>query len=625
MRQALSNGRASDPSGIFSANTCTPSLSPSECSISYTVTKSATINATYLGDGNNTGSSGIFPLTANVAQTIQITVANFGPSINVTLSGCSISPTTIPANGKPQDFTATSGCTGITAQLPSVGPNTQYLTAAGLTSFPVVGCSSSPCQSFSATIYYQVYNTYQATPGTPASWSTPGSIAVSGTSLGTASQALCSITVSTGTGQFSCSGWSDYNTPAAMGALLVPQTQAQQWATPQASFTDTSGGNKHASTYYLQVLEYFKYSTVGSTTFPTAPSLDYTSFGSAATAPLIGSASSVWLDSGSSWSVPATLQGSNAVERWDSTVSSGAADAGQTVSLQYYHQYLVNFAYSVNGGGTGYSSPTVSYLEFGAPAKGFQGWVDAGSSYNYTNPLSGSSSKERWDALQAVGLVSAAGNLNVAYYHQYAYGLSFTVSGGGTYSNPRLSYVSFGTSGSGQLNATQTTFWIDSGTKWGATTLLSSSSSTERWITKGTTSGTASAPVQGQLLYYHQYLGTLRYTILGKGGSPPVPRLNYTLYAAGSYSPLNSTASPVWMDAGSSWAVPLTLAGGQGERWMSNVTGPVSARLGLRGGRPIHAPVLCGGRREHAGGRASRDRGRVGGPRLAGRLECDLD
>ena len=558
--------------GTFSANPCT--LISGSCGVSFTATTSVSITASYGGDVNNSGSQGTFSITANVNEMIQITVANNGPPTSVTLSGCSVSPTTVPANGTPQPFQASSGCTGIVVTLPSPGTNFQYLTAAGLSSLPIGSCAASSCAVFSATIFAQIQNVYQATPKSPASWSTPGSIVVNGTLLGLPAQNICTIKVTTGSGQFSCQGWTDYNTPAVMGTLQVSPTQ--RWAASQSSFSDTTGGNVHTVNYFSQVLEYFQYSLVGSTTAPSAPSLSFTALGAGSSSPLIGSATSIWIDSGSSWSVPAALQGSTASERWDSTATSGAATAAQVVSLVYYHQFLVDFAYSVIGSGTAYAPPSVSFTAFNAPAKGSQSWVDAGSTFNYTNPLAGSTAVERWFTPVATGAITGAGTVNSTYYHQYAFALSFAVSGFGVYDNPRLNFTSLGTPGLEQVNATQATFWLDSGTKWGVTPLLPSSYSSERWITEQTSSGTAIAPLQAQLLYYHQFRGILHYTIQGSGGAPPVPRLNYTAYGAIVLSPLNETANPIWMDAGSPWSIPLTMPGGHGERWLSNSTGLVA-------------------------------------------------
>ncbi len=560
--------QSTDKGGIFSANPCT--LSSASCGITYTPTQSATITAVYSGDTNNVASSGTFSITANVNETIQITVANSGPPTTVSLSGCSVSPTSIPANGTPYNFQASSGCSPITITLPPAGTNSRYLSSAGLNSLTVGSCSSSSCQTFSATIYYQVENTYQASPKSPASWTTPGSIVVNGTTLDSAGQTICTISVTTGSGTFSCQGWTDYNTQAGLGLLQVSPTQ--RWATSQNAFTDVAGGNQHTSSYYSQVLEGFEYSLIGSTTSPSTPRLNFTAFGAPDNLPLIGSASSVWLDSGSSWTVPSALAGSTSSERWDSSVNNGAATAGQTVSLQYYNQFFITFGYSVIGGGTAYQPPSVLFTSFGASARGSQSWVDAGSSFNYTNPLVGSSAVERWFAGSPLGVINQAGSLTELYYHQYAFVLNFGVLDGGAYSNPRLNYTSLGVQGLAQLNATQTTFWLDSGTSWAASALLPSSSPSEQWITKTNPSGIASAPLSGDLMYYHQYLDTLHYTVQGSGGSPPVPSLNYTSEGATLLSPLGPSATGFWMDSGSTWEVPLLLPGTHGERWMSNQT-----------------------------------------------------
>jgi len=416
-----------------------------------------------------------------------------------------------------------------------------------------------------------VENTFQALPRSPAAWGSSGSILVNGTVLGTAGQKVCTISVSTGAGEFSCQGWTDYGTQAVLGVLRI--SPSQRWATPQSSFTDTTGGNQHTSGFFSQVLEGFQYSLVGSITGPSAPTLNYTSFGSGNALPLVGSASSVWLDSGTNWSVPAALSGSTSSERWESTVTSGAATAGETASLQFYHQFLVEFQYSVVGGGTAYSAPSTSFTAFGVSAKGSQGWVDAGAGYNYTNPLTGSTAVERWSTSSPLGAVSGAGTVSATYYHQYAFVLNFGVAGGGLFSDPLVNYSSLGSGALAQLSTTKATIWVDAGTKWGLTPLLPSSTSSERWITEQAPSGTALAPLQADFLYQHQYLAMFSYTVLGTGGSPPVPQLNYTFYGATVFAPLTTSAGPFWLDSGSAWGVTPILPGGHGERWSSNVTG----------------------------------------------------
>ncbi|MDG7021456.1 MAG: Ig-like domain repeat protein [Nitrososphaerota archaeon] len=571
---------SSDPNGVFSAssNPCTlttQSSTTATCQVTYTAQSSATISGSYSGDGNNGPSVGTFAITATVNEQIQITVADSGPAATLSLSGCSVSPTTILADGQPQPFSATSGCSGIAVTLPPPQATARYLTSDGQSSLTIGACSSNSCQTFAATIYYQVLNTYQASPQSPAVWSTSGSIYVNGTALGTSGTELCGITVSTGSGQFSCIGWSDYGTQATMGALPVSATQ--RWATGSSAYSDTSGGNVHTSGYYLQILEYFQYSLVGSTTGPSAPSLTYTAFGAPAALPLVGSTSTVWLDSGTGWKVPVDLSGSTATERWQSLISTGAATAGQNVSLTYYHQYFVSFSYQVTGGGSGYTPPTVSFTTFGSPSSGNQTWVDAGSAYAFTDPLPGSTSTMRWESPAGAGVVSGAGTTTAVFYHQFAFALNFTVVDGGSFSSPSLSYVSTGAGASAPVNATVGTLWLDSGSSWSMAGLLPSSTPTERWVTDQAATGTVSGPLSEEFTYYHQYLAVIGYSVEGTGGSPPVPSLNFSALGEAQGSDLNRTASPLWVDAASTWTVPQTLPGVQGERWLANVTGPVQA------------------------------------------------
>jgi hypothetical protein len=561
---------STDTAGVFSATPCTLGVSFS-CGVTYTATTSATITAFYGGDANNSQSQGNYYITVNVNEEIQITVADSGPVTTVSLHGCSVSPNSITANGVPQSFTASSGCSGIVVQLPPPGTNTQYLTSSGLNSLTLGSCSANSCAVLSATIYYQTFNTYEAFPRAPGSWSSQGTISVTGTVLGVSNQQICGIAVSTGSGGFSCQGWSDYSTQATLGSLSLSNTQ--RWATAQSSFSDTTGGNPHKSSYYLQVLENFAYSFVGTTTAPSSPALQYTSFGNSTTFPLLGSASSVWLDSGSSWSVPASLSGSTSSERWQTLVTSGSASAGQTLSFVYYHQYYLSFGFNVSGGGAGYQPPTVTFTSFGASSTGNEGWIDAGTRYSYSNPLPGSTSAERWLSPSPSGLATAGGAMNGTYYHQFALSLSFNVTGGGPYSDPRLTLTALGAPAEVVVNATRGTVWVDNGAHWAVTPLLPSSTPSEQWITVQQTSGTATGPFTQLFNYYHQYLATIRYSILGSGGSPPVPQVNYTSLGNARASSVNTTFSSLWMDSSSGWSVSGVMPGVKGERWIANVTG----------------------------------------------------
>lgn len=564
--------------GAFSPNPCL--VPPGSCEVSFSPATSGTISATYSGDGNNIGSTGTVPIAADIGETITVTVANSGPPTTVTLSGCSVSPGSITANGVPQNFEATSGCSGLALTLPPATADSKYLTATDESSLPVPTCSSSPCQPFSATIYYQFYNTYQVSPKSPSTWAASGFIPVTGTSLGTGGADICTIPITTGTSSFFCQGWSDYDTQVVLGALQISPTEREAASPP--AFTDTTaGGAQYDSGYYLQVLEDFQYSLVGATTAPTSPAISFTALGAPASSPLTGSEASlsIWMDSGTSWSAPQTISGSNATQRWYSQVTSGAATGGASVALTYYHQYFVTFVYSVIGGGNVYIPPSEQFQAFGNSTTGSQGWIDADSAYSFTNPLTGSTAGARWFSQVAAGTVSSAGQINATYYHQYALTLSFTVSGGGSYDAPILNSTSFGEPAATELSGTATVAWVDAGANWSVTSPLPSSTNAERWVTEQSDSGTATSPLVTQFRYYHQYAGSFSYSIAGTGGTPPVPELNYTALGDTVVVPLSTKHTVIWADSGSLWSAQVTLSGEQGERWLSNATGltPVAA------------------------------------------------
>jgi Thermopsin len=168
------------------------------------------------------------------------------------------------------------------------------------------------------------------------------------------------------------------------------------------------------------------YSVVGGGSGFSPPTLTYTYNGAVQTA-LIGTTPVVYdLDSGSAWSVTSQLPGSGATERWGTNqTTAGTAGSVLTESITYYHQYLVSISYSVSGGGSGYSAPALSAVQFGSTASLSVGtspasyWIDSASAYSLTNPLAGSSYSERWFASGAQGSVAGFGPVTVSYSHQF--------------------------------------------------------------------------------------------------------------------------------------------------------------------------------------------------------------
>jgi len=173
------------------------------------------------------------------------------------------------------------------------------------------------------------------------------------------------------------------------------------------------------------------FAIVGGGTGYSSPTITYLSNGVRQTAPLTGTPSTFFIDSGSQWSVSTLLAGSTSSERWATGSAGGVANDAQTVTVSYYHQLDLSVSFTLGGGGTP-GSPNLSYGSFGTGTtialSSFPQtiWSDSGSTYSATNPLPGSSSQERWFSTMATGTPAVASQLALAYNHQYF----LSVSGG---------------------------------------------------------------------------------------------------------------------------------------------------------------------------------------------------
>jgi hypothetical protein len=193
------------------------------------------------------------------------------------------------------------------------------------------------------------------------------------------------------------------------------------------------------------------------------------------------------------------------------------------VSKTYYNQYSFTLSYTVSGGGSGYSAPTLTATRYGASytpkltGTATAYWLDSGSSWSVTNPLGGSGTSERWQTSQTTsGTVSssspttAGGSLTFTYYNQYLMTLSYSVTGGSGYSAPTFSANAFGASAPQTLKTTATGYWFDAGASWTVTNPLAggftNSTISYRWYTTQSTSGTVSAQTIA-FVYNYQVFG----------------------------------------------------------------------------------------------------------------------
>ena len=241
------------------------------------------------------------------------------------------------------------------------------------------------------------------------------------------------------------------------------------------------------------------------------------------------------------------------------------------------------FAYRVTGGGTGYTPPVVSYVDGG---KSVEAPLSAGSNTFLVDPvtqwtispeLPGSSTTagEIWILNASANPAGNSGWANTSfspplafdYVHQFAVSMSFAVVGGGAGASPQISAVVFGAV---HVFDPPATAFLDAGSSYSYPTALSGSTSTERWVTPSSGSGSVSAATSLVLTYYHQVLMTFEFTVQGET-PPAAPEVHYSNLGAADSAALNAT---VWADSPAAYAYDASLAGaGPSVRWGTGANG----------------------------------------------------
>jgi len=251
------------------------------------------------------------------------------------------------------------------------------------------------------------------------------------------------------------------------------------------------------------------YSISGGGTGYSPPTLSYVLNGMEQIANISETPKTFFADNGSSWQVSSTLAGGTSSERWETNQpTAGTVTSSHSEALLYFHQYLVSFAYSIKGGGSGYASPQTQSTEFGSPqmqAGNGSAWVDADTTFSYPASLAGSSSGERWASLDYSWTASGTQTIIITtYYHQYGLAIGYRVVGGGSESAPLLSGTQFGASYSVEVT-NSTTYYLDAESAWSLPSLLQGSGSTERWYASQGVNGTATGPATETVTYHRQF------------------------------------------------------------------------------------------------------------------------
>jgi len=201
---------------------------------------------------------------------------------------------------------------------------------------------------------------------------------------------------------------------------LQGSTSSERWQTNQPTSGIASSPMNITLIFYHQYNIVFNYTVIGGGSGYSSPKVNVTSFGTT-----LGKKAntSVWADSGSTYSYQEILDGSSETERWITESKGGVITTPATVLAIYYHQYNVSFDFIVIGGGTTFVEPNVNFTSFGKGSSitaNKTTWIDSGSRCFYPAMLTGSNSEERWIAISKQSFViSSSKSVAVFYQHQF--------------------------------------------------------------------------------------------------------------------------------------------------------------------------------------------------------------
>ena len=452
-------------------------------------------------------------------------------------------------------------------------PINPYLLASWTVTAPLVISDIANPSSPSTTILISGSGTVTANFATisinlnsPANTITQGaSIHLSGTAKGTGGSATISVSgLPSGATSSLSSNQLALTISGAQFTLTIATTYAATVGTFTVTITSAVSGVGSTSTQYALTIRQaiplaLGFSISGGGTGYSAPTISYVYNGTSSQVSLNSAPGIVYADLNSRWNATSVLSGSSSTERWETNqTTSGSALSAATINFVYYHQFFVAFSYSVLGGGSGYSAPSVAAVQFGSkvsPTLGQKTWIDEGSQYSYSNPLTGSTQSERWEASNSSlpsGQISSSAQVSPVYYHQFAVNAGFViVNGGSPPSGPTFTSKSLGSSRSTALTTNVASYWTDAGSNYNFSASIAATG--ERWITNSSTVGTVTSQISVIPTYDHQYYLTLEPSV----------------QAGGTVNPANA-----WINAGNSISISNTPSlGWKFEFWSGSGSG----------------------------------------------------
>ena len=233
-------------------------------------------------------------------------------------------------------------------------------------------------------------------------------------------------------------------------------------------------------------------------------------------------------------------------------------------------EYFIVASYSIIGNETGSSPPILRYYYNNSlhsvtltknPVK-YK--VDKNSPWEVTEILIGSNENERWKTNQVTkGIVNSPLTINLTYYHQYYVQFKYEIINGGSgYLPPKITIYQFGKK---IILNPDTYIWADENI-YNFTNPLIGSNENERWYSLNSEGKIDKAGIY-KASYYHQYLITFNYKIIGKLNNN-APEVSFTQFGETKKSKFNTT---VWIDTNTKYNFTNPLIGSnENERWYTN-------------------------------------------------------
>ncbi len=241
--------------------------------------------------------------------------------------------------------------------------------------------------------------------------------------------------------------WVNAGTALNVSASMVSPNSTERWAYSSVSGVASEPG-KFQITLYHQFEVGFSVVILGGGSPTALPAINGVAFGhsvSIQAKTVVNSTSAanttrpvqyVWLDAGSSYSMPSSL-GSSSSERWlTSSAPFGIVNSTFTISVTYYNQYPITLEYTVTNGADPSGGPSASVVLFGDTESisvnqtSGRVWADAGTTVSLPSDLPGSNSGEEWATNSTVrGTVTSALSLTPTYNHQFMVTLDISPTG----------------------------------------------------------------------------------------------------------------------------------------------------------------------------------------------------